>query len=99
MKSALSGKKFRLNLAYFFCETRGTPISNLATLEMQAGTPAAEAEAKALRVESNRLKEEAGRLREERQAKEKELADARLELATVRRTSDAATESLKSGIS
>jgi hypothetical protein len=65
---------------------------------MQAGTQAAEAEMKALRIESNRFKEEASRLREERQVKEKELADTRLELATIRRTSDVATESLKSGI-
>lgn len=65
---------------------------------MQAGTQAAEAESKALRAEANRLRDEATRLREERQAKEKELADSRLELATIRRTSDVATESLKSGI-
>lgn len=68
--------------------------------EIQAGAQAAEAqvEVKSLRVENNRLKEEAARLREDRQTKEKELTDAKLELATLRRTSDVAIESLKAGI-
>jgi hypothetical protein len=58
---------------------------------MQAGAHAAEAELKAIRLETSRI-------REEKQSKEKELNETRLELATLRRTSDVAAESMKSDI-
>lgn len=67
-------------------------LSNHVT-EMQAGAQsfAVEAELKALKAESTRI-------REEKLAKEKELTDVRLELATLRRTSEVSVESLKTGI-
>lgn len=60
---------------------------------MQAGAQsvAVEAELKALRAESSRS-------REEKLAKEKELTEVKLELATLRRTSEVSAEAMKAGI-
>jgi plastin-1 len=59
--------------------------------QAEAEAQALRAEAATLRAEASAMRAEAARLREEKLAKDHDLSDARLELATLRRTSESTT--------